>query len=80
MNFSDYLANVIRYHRKKAKLSQKALSEIAGTGKTLVFDIEKAKQTVQFKSILDILKALNIKIRLESPLMTKYNKENYEKS
>ena len=67
---------VIKYHRKKSGLSQKSLAEIAGVGKTVVFDIEKGKETVQFKSIENVLKVLNISIKLESPLMDKYEKEN----
>ncbi|MEN8122190.1 MAG: helix-turn-helix domain-containing protein [Bacteroidota bacterium] len=72
----QYLGDIIKYHRKKAGLSQKSLADIADVGKTVVFDIEKGKETVQFKSIVNVLKALNISISLESPLMDKYNKEN----
>ena len=70
------IGNIIKYHRKKAGLSQKVLADVAGIGKTVVFDVEKGKETVQFKSIMNILKALNINILLDSPLMAKYNKEH----
>lgn len=73
------LGDIIKYHRKKAGLSQKSLAEVAGVGKTVVFDIEKGKETVQFNSIKNVLKALNISIELHSPLMDKYNLQN-EKS
>jgi len=72
----NYIGDIIKYHRKKSGLSQKALADVAGIGKTVVFDIEKGKETVQFKSIINILKALNINILLDSPLMEKYNKEH----
>ena len=72
----QYIGDIIKYHRIKAGLSQKTLADIAGIGKTIVFDIEKGKETVQFKSIANILKVLNIKILLESPLMDKYNQEH----
>ena len=72
----NYIGDIIKYHRKKSGLSQKALADVAGIGKTVVFDIEKGKETVQFKSIMLILKALNINILLDSPLMEKYNKEH----
>lgn len=71
-NFGD----IIKFHRKKAGLSQKDLADIAGVGKTVVFDMEKEKETVQLKSLLNILQALNIRIVLESPLMDKYMEEN----
>ena len=76
MNYIQHLGNIIKYHRKKAGLSQKSLADVAGVGKTVVFDIEKGKETVQFKSIINVLKALNINIELNSPLMDKYNKEH----
>lgn len=72
----QHLGDIIKYHRKKAGLSQKSLADVAGVGKTVVFDIEKGKETVQFKSIINVLKALNIKLSLNSPLMDKYNKEH----
>ena len=76
MDLMQHLGNVIKYHRKKAGLSQKSLADVAGVGKTVVFDIEKGKETVQFQSIVNVLKALNITIELNSPLMAKYNSEH----
>lgn len=65
----DRLGNIIKAHRKKAGLTQKELADIAGVGKTVIFDIEKGKETVQFNSLLKVLKALTIKLRVESRLM-----------
>jgi HTH-type transcriptional regulator/antitoxin HipB len=79
MDYIQHLGDIIKYHRKKAGLSQKSLADVAGIGKTAVFDIEKGKETVQFKSIINALKALNIRIELNSPLMDKYKIE-YENS
>jgi HTH-type transcriptional regulator / antitoxin HipB len=70
------LGDIIKYHRKKAGLSQKSLADIADVGKTVVFDIEKGKETVQFKSIINVLEVLNISIELNSPLMDKYNTDH----
>jgi len=63
---------MIRDHRKKAGLSQIELSRLAGTGKTAVFDIEKGKESVQLDTLMKILNVLNIKMKLESPLMNEY--------
>lgn len=63
------LANVIRMHRKAAKLSQLQLSEMSGVGKTVIFNIEKGKETVQLDTLRKILRILNIKVQLTSPLM-----------
>lgn len=78
MNNLNLIGNIIKYHRKKAGLSQKELADIAGIGKTVVFDIEKGKETVQMRSITKVLDALNIEMMFESPLMKKFN-EKYEK-
>lgn len=63
------LSIVIRQHRKIAGLSQLQLAEIAGVGKTVIFDIEKGKETIQLDTLRKILTALNIKVQLTSPVM-----------
>lgn len=65
----NILSQVIRQHRKFAGLSQLQLAELAGVGKTVVFDLEKGKGTVQLDTLQKILNALNIKIELTSPIM-----------
>jgi HTH-type transcriptional regulator / antitoxin HipB len=72
------LAKIIRKHRKAAGLSQNALAEIAGVGKTVVFDIEKAKESIQVNTLRKILQSLNIKVQLSSQLMEQFT--NDEKS
>ena len=64
------LANVIKMHRKAANLSRKQLAEMAGVGKTVIYDIEKGKETIQLDTLRKILKVLNVKIELKSPLMS----------
>lgn len=63
------LAAIIRKHRKAAGLSQLQLAEMAGVGKTVVFDIEKSKETIQLNTLRKILTVLNIKVQLDSPYM-----------
>lgn len=75
MNKSQNIAQIIRYHRKKAGLNQGELAKLAGVGKTAVFDLEKGKETLQFDTIRKVLHALNIIIRLESSLMQDYERE-----
>lgn len=60
---------LIRCHRKKSGLTQKQLADMAGVGKTVVFDIEHGKPTVQFNSLQKVCEVLNIKISLNSPIM-----------
>ena len=66
---SHELAEVIRMHRKAAKLSRVHLAELAGVGKTVIYDIEKGKESVQLDTLRKILNVLNISITLTSPLM-----------
>lgn len=63
------ISELVRTHRKKSSLSQAALAELAGVGKTVIFDIEHGKMTIQVDTLLRILDALNIEVRLFSPLL-----------
>ncbi|MBU0505184.1 MAG: helix-turn-helix domain-containing protein [bacterium] len=72
------LASVVRFHRKKSGLSQSQLAKLAGIGKTTVFDIEKQKPTVRLNNLLAVLSVLNIRINLESPLMSFFEKEEFK--
>ena len=69
------IGGIVKYHRKKAGLSQNDLARLAGIGKTAVFDLEKGKETVQLNTLRKILQALNIKLSFESPLMKDYEQE-----
>jgi y4mF family transcriptional regulator len=62
------LGTFIKDHRKKAGLTQLELADLAGLGKTTVFDIEKNKETVRLNNLLAVLRVLNIKVEFKSPL------------
>jgi HTH-type transcriptional regulator / antitoxin HipB len=62
------LGALVKDHRKKAGLTQLELANLAGVGKTTVFDIEKNKETVRWNSLMAVLKVLNIKVEFKSPL------------
>ncbi|MFO7933732.1 MAG: helix-turn-helix domain-containing protein [Bacteroidales bacterium] len=70
----EELATIIKMHRKAANLTQMQLAELAGVGKTVVFDIEKGKETVKLITLRKILKVLNIEMKLTSPLLSQINK------
>jgi y4mF family transcriptional regulator len=61
------LAGIVHYYRKQSGLSQQELAKLAGVGKTVIFDIEKGKETVQLKTLIKVLYVLNIKIKFETP-------------
>ena len=71
----DKLAAFIRKHRKIAGLSQLQLAELAGVGKTVIYDIEKGKETIRLDTLRKILLVLNISVKLTSPLMDQIMKD-----
>ncbi len=71
MTFND-IALLIQFHRKRAGLTRNQLADLADVGKTVVFDIEHAKDTVQYRSLAKVLATLNIKMQFQSPLMTEF--------
>ena len=62
------LGELVRFHRKKAGLTQIQLANLAGVGKSTVYDIEKGKATVQIDSLFVVLTAMNISIQFSGPL------------
>ena len=66
---SNLIGNAVRFHRQRSGLSQHALADLAGIGKTSVFDIEKGKSTVRLATLMAVLRVLNIDLVLDSPLM-----------
>jgi len=69
------LGNIIRDHRKKSGLTQQDLAEMVGVGKTVVYDLEKGKDTVKISTLIRILNGLNIKVKLESPFIKNLTNE-----
>ena len=80
MNKIDHIGEIIRYHRKKAGLTQKQLANIAGVGKTAVFDIEQGKNSVRFSTLLAVVSVLNITLEPNSPLIGEWDRENMKGS
>ena len=72
MNELSTVGRIVHYHRKRSGLSREALSRIAGVGKTAIFDIEHGKTTCRLDILIRILATLNIRMRLDSPLMNEY--------
>jgi HTH-type transcriptional regulator / antitoxin HipB len=61
------IANLIHYYRKQSGLSQQELAQLAGVGKTVIYDIEKGKESVRLNTLLKVLDVLNIQIKFETP-------------
>ena len=63
------IGGVVRFHRRRSGLSQHALADLAGVGKTSVFEVEKGKATVRLATLAAILRTLNVDLLLAGPLM-----------
>jgi y4mF family transcriptional regulator len=72
LHSAPMIGRIVHFHRKQAGLSRLALADIAGIGKTAVYDIEKGKPTVRLNTLLQLFEALNLKVSLDSPLMDRY--------
>ncbi len=79
MTKSQELSHVVKMHRKAAKLSRASLAEMAGVGKTVIYDIENGKESIQLNTLRKILKVLNVRIELISPLMDNLHNIDNEK-
>lgn len=71
----DEIGAMLRYHRERAGLTRIELATIAGVGKTVIYDVEHGKETVQLDTLQAICDALNVQIAFESPLMEAYLNE-----
>lgn len=76
--FMSDLGKKVRFLRKQAKLTQVQLADLAGVGKSTVFDLEKGCTTLRIDSILPILAVLNVDIRLSGPLDSEAGKASVE--
>ena len=73
----DYkISDIVLFHRRKSGLSRNQLADLAGVGKTVIYDIEKGKETILFSTLQKVLKVLNIKITFTSPLMEVLNEKS----
>jgi HTH-type transcriptional regulator / antitoxin HipB len=78
MNMNS-ISEIVKFHRKQAGLTQKGLADLSGVGKTVIYDIEKGKETIQWDTVNKVLAVLNVKIKFESPLI-ELMENNDEKS
>ncbi|MDT0631426.1 helix-turn-helix domain-containing protein [Rubrivirga litoralis] len=65
---------LLRYHRERASLSRRALSALSGVSETAIYDAEHGKPTVRLDTLLALLKALNLSLHVEGPLVAEYER------
>jgi y4mF family transcriptional regulator len=70
------LSQLIQSHRKAAGLTQARLATLAGVGKTVVWDLEHGKESVQWDTLQKILQVLNITVEWHSPFLKRAASES----
>lgn len=63
------LSRAVWLHRKRSGLSRVMLAELAGVGKTTIFDIEHGKTSVGLETLLKVLDVLNMQLLLDGPMI-----------
>ena len=64
---ASQLAGIVRRERKRQKVSQIRLSQLADVGVRFVRDLEDGKETVRLDKVLAVLETLGIAVELSSP-------------
>ena len=64
---ASQLAEIVRRERKRQRVSQIRLSQLADVGTRFVRDLEDGKETVRFDKVLAVLETLGIAVELSSP-------------
>lgn len=79
MNFTpksyEDLSKMLIWHRKKSKINQQTLADLAGISRTAVQRLEKGTVPVQVDTLWKVLEILNVKMSYSSPIMTQYIEE-----
>ena len=68
------LASLIAFHRKKAKLTQVELAELAGVSRFVVQAVEAGSGRTTWRHIESILKSLNLTLEPLGPLVEMWRK------
>ena len=63
---ASQLAEIVRRERRRQKVSQIRLSQLADVGVRFVRDLEDGKETVQLDKVLAVLETLGIDVELSS--------------
>ena len=74
----DQLASMIRWHRRRAELSQVELARHAGVSRYVVQDLEAGAGRTTWARILPVLRALNIQLLPQGPLVNQWLAETEE--
>jgi len=69
------LGSLVRFHRKRARLSQLELAMMAGVSRKVIQDLEGGRDAVSWRNVLAVLEVLNVRLRPEGPLVGEWMRE-----
>ncbi len=72
LSTSDQLASLVRFHRKRAGLSQVDMASMADVSRKVVQDLEASRDGVGWRNLMAVLAVLNVKLRPDGPLIDEW--------
>jgi HTH-type transcriptional regulator/antitoxin HipB len=75
----DELASLVSFHRKKAKLTQIQLAELAGVSRTVIQHLEAGRGKTVWDHVEKILHVLNLELKPSGPLVEQWLKTRGER-
>ena len=69
---SEQLANLVRFHRKRAGLSQVDMASMAGVSRKVIQDLEAGRDGISWRNLMAVLAVLNVKLRPTGPLINEW--------
>jgi len=72
LSTSDQLASLVRFHRKRAGLSQVDMASMADVSRKVVQDLEAGRDGVSWRNLMAVLAVLNVNLRPDGPLIDEW--------
>jgi HTH-type transcriptional regulator/antitoxin HipB len=72
LSTSEQLASLVRFHRKRAGLSQVDMASMADVSRKVVQDLEAGRDGVSWRNLTAVLAVLNVKLRPTGPLIDEW--------
>lgn len=60
------IGHIIRERRKSLGFTQADLAGLSNTGVRFIIELERGKPTVQLNKVLDVLRVLNLKVKIKT--------------
>ena len=75
---TEQLASLIRWHRRRAGLSQMQLARHAGVSRYVVQDLEAGNGRTTWARMIPVLHTLNVQLLPQGPLVAEWQAETKE--